>query len=404
MADYQKYFNDYMKNVNPQITKQLGDLKATLADRGLGNTTAGQGTYANTSGNLFAKAALDAMGYAENARQFDRNDDTQRYGIDQQLVRQNDEQAFQGLQNQYDRRYDYAALNDSRERFDNQLKQNSAQFNTTQANDMAKFYGNAAIQAQTGLWGHELGLIASANDPSKVKTPNTSNAYKNLINGKAPVGDALESDDSLYEPYAGKKTLGDVYGDWKTGDWYQIENQRKANETNSWIAQQQVELDRAKQALAERVAENEIALSQAQAAAEGAGGTNDAVAVAQEAYIQMLDDKGNPIITGQPLRDHIQALSGLDYIEEARNGEAWAIGILRRLYPQTWRDKLNIRSEKTAAQTAEIDPAKLALMDFYRKQNNERRDLLRSVETAQTMGVPVQSPFSPYIGNGRLIP
>lgn len=327
MADYQKYLDNYLRNIQPAIDRQMRTQRAQYADRGLLATTAGLGGLAQTQGLLQSDAYLKGNEYAEQARQFDTT--------------------FSEGQRQYN--------------------QTLAETQARRLAEQALRRGDQVLQAQRDQWAADRDLIALARGTTdKPKRVTYNDTYAKLLSGK-PIGDPPETDEEyvseripseeyiygdlgdLDSAYANAqsqrdRSMADTYGAWRTGEYHALEQKDRIDKAT-------IALQKAAQAAAQRQWEREMAFKREQFNYARERDKQEAGAdpydTLTEMHLGLIDPKTQRnLVTGTQFFNRAVIATGVDVLADARAGNIRAIELVKAYYPKTWREKLAVPKAK----------------------------------------------------------
>ena len=314
------YYSQFLGRLNPLIKTEEQKASASMADKGLINSTAGQDYVASQRQKMIANAAE----LGENARQADQTYDLGNRTLAEQIsARQfSNDLSNRTLAEQISARQSSDTLGSK-----------------TLAEQTAARKQSNAISAQQSVWDWQKNSLDLSKSAKKQFKTTYSNGFKSALKGdplEQQIGDPKEQQHSS----TADKDVGYFDG---MGYLTLKENKRQA------------QVNAALQAEQNRIAAQTAAANAEQAAweraqAEKQNSTSvDPYSALTTLYGSQQDSNGKNKMLPSAMLNIVEGNTGFNFIAAAKEGDVKALSLVKLLYPLSWRSRIESSSLNTSS-------------------------------------------------------
>ena len=332
------YYSQFLGRLNPLIKTEEQKASASMADKGLINSTAGQDYVASQRQKMIANAAE----LGENARQADQTYDLGNRTLAEQIAARQSSDALgkSTLAEQIAARQFSNDLSNRTLAEQISARQSSDTLGSkTLAEQTAARKQSNAISAQQSVWDWQKNSLDLSKKAKKKFKTTYSKGFKSALKGdplEQQIGDPKEQQHSS----TADKDVGYFDG---MGYLTLKENKRQA------------QVNAALQAEQNRIAAQTAAANAEQAAweraqAEKQNSTSvDPYSALTTLYGSQQDSNGKNKMLPSAMLNIVEGNTGFNFIAAAKEGDVKALSLVKLLYPLSWRSRIESSSLNTSS-------------------------------------------------------
>ena len=331
------YYSQFLGRLNPLIKTEEQKASASMADKGLINSTAGQDYVASQRQKMIANAAE----LGENARQADQTYDLGNRTLAEQIAARQSSDALgsKTLAEQIAARQFSNDLSNRTLTEQIAARQSSDKLGKSTLSEQTAARKQAnAISAQQSVWDWQKNSLDLSKKAKKKFKTKYSNGFSKALRGDPieQIGDPKEQQHTS----TADKDVGYFDG---MGYLTLKENKRQA------------QVNAALQAEQNRIAAQTAAANAEQAAweraqAEKQNSTSvDPYSALTTLYGSQQDSNGKNKMLPSAMLNIVEGNTGFNFIAAAKEGDAKALSLVKLLYPLSWRSRIESSSLNTSS-------------------------------------------------------